>query len=371
MKSWWMILAMLMTMLLLGGCAKPESTSPLEEQSASEPTSSPLSTPTPTETPIPAEGDEAALIPIVELALDAATKHFGVPRESIQVLKVEAVEWSNSCLGCAAPETFCAQVITPGYRIVLKMGDATREAHTDAKGLQIRFCDEGGGATDDIHAIQRPAPDQAWDQLHALLDYWQEKKPGYGLNQVQSRWEGSDITPPGLLGATLSLFRADKWIVTLNCPVVPHPLCGVTLSHTEMGTVWEGRVDELGQVIEDETPTSIPLDHPCEATVDPQEYDSWKGVEVEPLEDGFHFTHRIPYVCCAEVIFSAGGTAADGVIRIVETNQGEICRCMCPYIIEGEIHGLPSGTYTVEFWGIQKLPAHELTLQESTKIIVP
>jgi hypothetical protein len=372
MKSWWMILVVLLTMMTLSGCTKPESTSPVEEQSAPEPTNSPLNahTPMPVGTPVPVDEGEGQTASIVALALDAAAEHFNVPKETIEVLKVEAVEWPNSCLGCAAPDTFCAQVITPGYRIVLKMGDATREAHTDAQGKHIRFCDEGGG---DIGPVgdQRPAPDQAWTQLQALLDYWQAQKPGYGLDQVQSRWEGNDITPPGLLGSTHTLFRADRWNVAIDCPVIPDPLCGVTLSHAEMGTVWKGTVDATGKVVEDATPTSVAFEHPCEEKVEPKDYDSWAGVEIKPMDDGFHFTHRIPYVCCAKVIFSAGGTAADGVIRIVETNVGEICRCMCPYVVEGEVHGLPSGTYTVEFWGIQKLPAHELTLQASTKVIVP
>ncbi len=375
MKSWWMILVLLLA-LTLGGCAKPESPSPLEEQAAPEPTDSPLNahTPMPVGTPVPVEEGEGlgSTSPIVAMVLDAAAKQFGVPTTAIEVLKVEATEWPNACMGCAAPGTMCAQVITPGYRIVLKMGDATHEVHTDSKGLHIRFCDEIGGGGGNIEPVgNRPAPEQAWTQLHALLDYWQTHKPGYGLDQVQSRWEGSDITPPELLGSTHTLFRADRWTVVIDCPVVPDPLCGVTLSHAEMGTVWKGTVDAQGQVVEDATPTGLAFEHPCDDSATAESHHDQAGVEIKPMDDGFHFVHRIPYACCADIVFSAGGTAADGVIRIVETNVGEVCRCMCSYTIEGEIHGLPSGTYTVEFWGIQKLPYHELELQASTKVIVP
>ena len=37
----------------------------------------------------------------------------------IKVISVEAMEWSDSCLGAATEDAICAQVITPGYRIVV------------------------------------------------------------------------------------------------------------------------------------------------------------------------------------------------------------------------------------------------------------
>ena len=37
----------------------------------------------------------------------------------IKVISVEAMEWSDSCLGAATEDAICSQVITPGYRIVV------------------------------------------------------------------------------------------------------------------------------------------------------------------------------------------------------------------------------------------------------------
>ncbi|TLN24276.1 hypothetical protein FDZ74_03030, partial [bacterium] len=38
----------------------------------------------------------------------------------VSVLSVEEVEWPDSCLGVSQKDVMCAQVITPGYRVVLE-----------------------------------------------------------------------------------------------------------------------------------------------------------------------------------------------------------------------------------------------------------
>jgi hypothetical protein len=44
---------------------------------------------------------------------------------------VEAVDWSDTSLGCPEPGMAYAQVITPGYLIVLGAAGQTYEYHTD------------------------------------------------------------------------------------------------------------------------------------------------------------------------------------------------------------------------------------------------
>ena len=51
-----------------------------------------------------------------------------------------------------------------------------------------------------------------------------------------------------------------------------------------------------------------------------------------------------------------------GVVKLIETNEGEICRCMCGYALEMENTGLPAGRYTVQVWGIQYDDVHPLEL---------
>lgn len=62
----------------------------------------------------------------------------GILSTDVLVKEVAATEWSDSCLGVPRPEEACAQVITPGYRIILSSLTETFEFHTDRTGRSIR-----------------------------------------------------------------------------------------------------------------------------------------------------------------------------------------------------------------------------------------
>lgn len=56
------------------------------------------------------------------------------------VLKhIEAVDWPDASLGCPEEGKACAQVIMPGYRLVLSDGTADFEYHTD-KHQRVVLC---------------------------------------------------------------------------------------------------------------------------------------------------------------------------------------------------------------------------------------
>ena len=48
-------------------------------------------------------------------------------------------EWRDSSLGCPQPGVLYAQVITPGYRISLRVGAAQYEYHSDS-GTRVALC---------------------------------------------------------------------------------------------------------------------------------------------------------------------------------------------------------------------------------------
>jgi hypothetical protein len=50
------------------------------------------------------------------------------------VQSVEPVDWPDACLGAAGPDEVCAEVITPGYRIILDVGGETVEYHASRAG---------------------------------------------------------------------------------------------------------------------------------------------------------------------------------------------------------------------------------------------
>jgi hypothetical protein len=50
------------------------------------------------------------------------------------IVSSEYVEWPNSCLGAETEGVVCAEVITPGFKIIAEAGGQQVEYHTDLKG---------------------------------------------------------------------------------------------------------------------------------------------------------------------------------------------------------------------------------------------
>ena len=63
------------------------------------------------------------------------------PADSIAGVSQDEMTWRDSCLGCPRTGESCTQVMTPGYRVVMRIGDATYEYHTDLGGI-ARLCNQ-------------------------------------------------------------------------------------------------------------------------------------------------------------------------------------------------------------------------------------
>jgi len=70
---------------------------------------------------LPQEGESA----VADLAA-----RLGVPPSAISVRSVEAVQWNDASLGWAQPGYLYAQIVIPGYRIVLEVAGKSYEYHT-------------------------------------------------------------------------------------------------------------------------------------------------------------------------------------------------------------------------------------------------
>lgn len=57
----------------------------------------------------------------------------GIPEEHIILKHIEAVTWPDASLGCSKEGRAYAQVVTPGYRILLSDGTTDFEYHTDTQ----------------------------------------------------------------------------------------------------------------------------------------------------------------------------------------------------------------------------------------------
>lgn len=58
----------------------------------------------------------------------------------IELLSMEEKDWSDTSLGCPQEDMVYAQVITPGYLIILQVGDKEYEYHTD-KDSHVILCE--------------------------------------------------------------------------------------------------------------------------------------------------------------------------------------------------------------------------------------
>jgi hypothetical protein len=66
---------------------------------------------------------------VAALAIDALAADLGIPKESIQVEGVRAVEWRDSSIGCPKPDVAYMQVITPGHEVRLRAGGNSYVVH--------------------------------------------------------------------------------------------------------------------------------------------------------------------------------------------------------------------------------------------------
>lgn len=70
----------------------------------------------------------------INAALAEAEGLFGIGESEIVVESAAFQEWSNSCLDAAAEGEVCAEVITPGFVIVIEVEGTHYEYHTDMNG---------------------------------------------------------------------------------------------------------------------------------------------------------------------------------------------------------------------------------------------
>jgi hypothetical protein len=77
--------------------------------------------------------------PGVTAAIQLLAEELAVDPSEVVVAHFEAVDWSDACLGLAEPGEICAEVITPGWRVLLRVDQMEFELHTDDLGESVRI----------------------------------------------------------------------------------------------------------------------------------------------------------------------------------------------------------------------------------------
>ncbi len=324
-----------------------------------EPTQSPLPLPQQDTSSLPSY---STLPPAASAARNSLAAELGLSTAEVTVLSYETVDWPDSSLGCPQPGTAYIQVITPGYRVILQARGQQYEVHTDDVGQATVIC----GRPSDAEPKEVGTVD---DVFRTVLAYLSATYPGFGLDQ-QEGWAKENRTPAGLVGASTFAWRSGEWTLEVSYPVVMEPTYQVALSHAQASVVWSGTVSAAGEVTPASTPVTLTsAAGPCDESIPLDELDTWAGVEVTAQNGAIHIEQNLFYVCCAELALSAGQEGA--TIKVIETNVGEVCRCMCGYSVRMDLTGLPSGRYTVEVWGVQHRDVHPLELLGSAEVTIP
>ena len=77
---------------------------------------------------------------LIELAIADLAARLAFTPSNILLLEAKSVTWSNSSLGCQQPGRAYAQILTPGYMILLKASDKIYEYHTN-RGTRVILCE--------------------------------------------------------------------------------------------------------------------------------------------------------------------------------------------------------------------------------------
>jgi hypothetical protein len=91
---------------------------------------------------VPVANPDSVSDAMIAAAKADAVQRTGKAEKDITVVSAERVTWSDSSMGCPVPGRMYAQVLTPGYRIVLKVGSEQMSYHAGAVGKPV-LCPAG------------------------------------------------------------------------------------------------------------------------------------------------------------------------------------------------------------------------------------
>lgn len=116
------------------------SQSPLSPPATPTPEASQHTSPVPDPASSPLEPSYGAAEQAVAAAKEHLTNELEITSSEVAAVAIEPVEWPDAGLGCPKPGRAYAQVITPGYRIVLEADGKEYEVHTDQGGHAVVIC---------------------------------------------------------------------------------------------------------------------------------------------------------------------------------------------------------------------------------------
>ena len=105
-----------------------------------------------TSMPLPVQGESTDMVPtlstpaasgmefVIVKAKEDLAQRLSIPAAQIKLVDANAVTWPDASLGCPEPGMAYAQVLTPGYLILLEASDKIFEYHA-SKGTYVVHCE--------------------------------------------------------------------------------------------------------------------------------------------------------------------------------------------------------------------------------------
>lgn len=106
---------------------------PRDEPPADPPATAATSAPPMPPMPATPPADETARTLLDAVLADAARRGDA----AAQLVAFEAVTWPDGSLGCPQPDRVYTQALVPGYRIVVRAGDAEHHYHASRRGQWV------------------------------------------------------------------------------------------------------------------------------------------------------------------------------------------------------------------------------------------
>lgn len=114
------LVGIMMSILLLAACSPQAQPTELPGDISEEPT----------------QGSEN-MTAAQNAAISTLAQNLGLDPSQVEVVSTEAVDWPDACLGVSQEGIVCAQVISPGYKIVLEANGKQVEYHTNEDGTVV------------------------------------------------------------------------------------------------------------------------------------------------------------------------------------------------------------------------------------------
>ena len=97
-------------------------------------------------------GENDNLQAMVDVARRAAARESGVDQGEIETINVTEMVWPNAALGCPQPDRMYAQVLVPGARVNLRIGEMSYHYHC-GEGYEPVLCASSARVEPEPHPL--------------------------------------------------------------------------------------------------------------------------------------------------------------------------------------------------------------------------